>query len=136
MVEFCDNAPTSQIEFRKTLADVLINNKYFNEDDDKTPVKKAKKQRTSVHSYCMLPKGKNFMKDKWSNRRAHIPSTSALPAHAAPVAIASAFQGSITAMNVMRFILLVLKTIFHHDAKFHQKMRPKNDLSIITHTSG
>ena len=44
MVEFCGNAPTSQIEFRKKLADVLINNKYFNEEDDKTPVKKAKKQ--------------------------------------------------------------------------------------------
>ena len=60
MVEFCDNAPTSQIEFRKKLADVLINNEYFNEEDDTTPVKKAKKQRTSVHSYCTLPKGKNF----------------------------------------------------------------------------
>ena len=34
------------------------------------------------------------MKDEWSKRRAHIPSTSALPAHAAPVAIASALQGS------------------------------------------
>ena len=44
MVEFCDNAPTSQIEFRKKLADVLINNEYFNEEDDKTPVKKATKQ--------------------------------------------------------------------------------------------
>ena len=58
MVEFCGNAPTSQIEFRKKLADVLINNKYFNEEDDKTPVKKTKKQQTSVHSYCMLPKEK------------------------------------------------------------------------------
>ena len=51
MVEFCDNDPTSQIEFRKTLADVLINNEYFNVEDDTTPVKKAKKHRTSVHSY-------------------------------------------------------------------------------------
>ena len=76
------------------------------------------------------------MKDKLSKQRAHIPSTSALPAHAAPVAIASALQGSITAMNVTRFILLVLKTIFHHHAKFRRKMRPKNDLTIITHTSG
>ena len=65
MVEFCGNAPTSQIEFRKKLADVLINNEYFNEEDDKTPVKKAKKQQTSVHSYCTLPKGKNFMMDEW-----------------------------------------------------------------------
>ena len=135
MVEFCDNAPTSQIEFRKKLADVLINNEYFNEEDDTTPVKKAKKQRTSVHSYCTLPKGKNFKKDKWSKRRAHIPSTSALPAHAAPVSIASALQGYIAATNVTRFILLVLKTIFHHHAKFRRKMRPKNDPSIITHTS-
>ena len=62
------------------------------------------------------------MKDEWSKQRAHIPSTSALPAHAAPVAIANALQGSITAMNVMCFILLVLKTIFHHHAKFCQKM--------------
>ena len=60
MVEFCGNAPTSQIEFRKKLADVLINNEYFNEEDNKTPAKKAKKQRTSVHSYCMLPKGGKF----------------------------------------------------------------------------
>ena len=112
MVEFCDNAPTSQIEFRKKLTDVLINNKYFNEEDGKTPVKKAKKQQTSVHSYCTLPKGKNFMKDEWSKQRAHIPSTSALPAHATPMAIASALQGSIATMNVTRFILLVLKTIF------------------------
>ena len=72
------------------------------------------------------------MKDEWSKRRAHIPSTSALPAHATPVAIASALQGSIAAMNVTRFILLVLKTIFHHHAKFHRKMRPKNGPSIIT----
>ena len=135
MVEFCDNAPTSQIEFRKKLADVLINNEYFNEEDNTTPVKKANKQRTSVHSYCMLPKGKNFKKDEWSKRRAHIPSTSALPAHAAPMAIASAIQGYITATNVTRFILLVLKTIFHHHAKFRRKMRPKNDPFIITHTS-
>ena len=76
------------------------------------------------------------MKDEWSKQRAHIPSTSALPAHTTPVAIASALQGYIAAMNVMRFILLVLKTIFHHHAKFHWKMGPKNDLSMITHTSG
>ena len=72
------------------------------------------------------------MKDEWSKRRAHIPSTSALRAHATPMAIASAL---IAAMNVTRFILLVLKTICHHHAKFHQKMGPKNDLSMITHTS-
>ena len=76
------------------------------------------------------------MKDKWSKQRAHIPSTSALPAHATPVAIASALKGSIAATNVTSFILLVLKTIFHHHAKFRRKMRPKNDPSIITHTSG
>ena len=76
------------------------------------------------------------MKDEWSKQRAHIPSTSALPAHAAPVAIASALQGSIAAMNAMHFILLVLKTIFHHHVKFRQKMRPKNDPSIITLMSG
>ena len=44
MVEFCDNAPASQIEFRKKLADVLINNEYFSEEDNKTPLIKAKKQ--------------------------------------------------------------------------------------------
>ena len=48
------------------------------------------------------------MMDEWSKRRVHIPSTSALPAHAASVAIASALQGSITAMNVTCFIVLVL----------------------------
>ena len=76
------------------------------------------------------------MMDKWSNRRVHIPSTSALPAHTTPVAIACALQGSIAAMNVTRFILLVLKTIFHHHAKFHQKMGPKYDPSMITNMSG
>ena len=30
------------------------------------------------------------MMDKWSKQRAHIPSTSALPAHATPMAIACA----------------------------------------------
>ena len=65
------------------------------------------------------------MMDEWSKRRAHIPSTSALPAHTTPVAIASALQGSIAAMNVTCFILLVLKTIFHHHAKFCRKMDPK-----------
>ena len=74
--------------------------------------------------------------DEWSKRRVHIPSTSALPAHAAPVAIATALQGSIDAMNVTHFILLVLKTIFHHHDKFHQKMGPKNDPSMITNMSG
>ena len=44
MVEFCGNDPTSQIEFRKKLAEVLIFNKYFNEEEDATPVKKARKQ--------------------------------------------------------------------------------------------
>ena len=48
MVEFCEHAPTSQIEFRKKLADVLINNKYFNEEDDKTPVKR---QRNNEHQF-------------------------------------------------------------------------------------
>ena len=45
------------------------------------------------------------MMDEWSKQRAHIPSTSALPAQLTPVAIASALQGSITAMNVMYSIL-------------------------------
>ena len=76
------------------------------------------------------------MMDKWSKQRVHIPSTSALPAHAAPMAIASALQGSITAMTVTCFILLVLKTIFHHHAKFCQKMGPKNNPSMITNMSG
>ena len=58
------------------------------------------------------------------------------PAHATPVAITSALQGSIAAVNVMHFILLELKTIFHHHAKFHQRMGPKNDPSMITHMSG
>ena len=73
MVEFCDNAPTSQIEFRKKLADVLINNEYFNEEDDTTPVKKAKKQRTSVHSYCTLPKGKKFQEGQMVEAKSAYP---------------------------------------------------------------
>ena len=32
MVEFCGSDPTSQIEFRKKLAEVLIFNEYFNEE--------------------------------------------------------------------------------------------------------
>ena len=67
------------------------------------------------------------MMDKWLKRRAHIPSTSALPAQLTPMAIASALQGSIAAMNVMCNILQGLKTILHHHAKFHQKMAPQND---------
>ena len=51
------------------------------------------------------PQRKNSMTDEWSRQRAHIPSTSALPAQLAHVAIASALQGSITAMNVMCNIL-------------------------------
>ena len=135
MVEFCDNAPTSQIEFRKKLADVLINNEYFNEEDDTTPVKKAKKQRTSVHSYCTLPKGKKFQEGRMVEAKSAYPQHKCTTCTCRPVAIASALQGYIAAMNVTRFILLVLKTIFHHHAKFRRKMRPKNDPSIITHTS-
>ena len=90
----------------------------------------------NISSFLLhAPQRKNFKKDEWSKRRVHVPSTSALPAHAAPVAIASALQGYITATNVTHFILLVLKTIFHHHAKFRRKMRPKNDPSIITHMS-
>ena len=135
MVEFCGNDPTSQIEFRKKLADVLINNKYFNEEDGKTPVKR---QRNNEHQFIptACSQRKKIMMDKWSKQRVHIPSTSALPANAAPMAIASALQGSIAAMNVTCFILLVLKTIFHHHAKFHWKMGPKNDPSMITNKSG
>ena len=58
MVEFCRNDPTIQIEFRKKLVEVLIFNEYFNEEEDATPVKKAKKQQISLHSYCTLPRGK------------------------------------------------------------------------------
>ena len=54
------------------------------------------------------------MMDEWSNQSVHIHSTSALPAHDAPMAIASVLQGSITAMNVTRFIVLQSKTIFYH----------------------
>ena len=39
MVEFCDHAQTSQIEFRKKLAEALIYNEYYNEIEDKTPEK-------------------------------------------------------------------------------------------------
>ena len=75
--------------------EVLILNEYFNEEEDAAPVKKAKKQRISLHSYCMLPRGKTSMTDEWSKQKVHIPRTSALPAQLAPVAIASALQGSI-----------------------------------------
>ena len=74
--------------------------------------------------------------DEWSTRRATILSTSALPALVAPVAIASVRQESTDVMNAMPFILLGSKTIFYHHAKFRWKMRPRNDPSIITHTSG
>ena len=90
----------------------------------------------NINSFLLhAPQRKKFKKDEWLKQSAHIPSTSALPAHTAPMAIASALQGYIAAMNVTRFILLVLKTIIHHHAKFRRKMRPKNDPSIITHTS-
>ena len=82
------------------------------------------------------PEEKNSTMDKWSTQRATILSTSALPALVAPVAIASVSQGSTDVMNAMPFILLGSKTIFYHHAKFRRKMRPKNDPSIITHTSG
>ena len=39
MVEFCDHARTSQIEFRKKLAEALIYNEFYNEIQDKTPEK-------------------------------------------------------------------------------------------------
>ena len=45
------------------------------------------------------------MTDEWLKQRVHVPSTSALPTQLAPVAIASALQGSIAAMNVMCNIL-------------------------------
>ena len=82
------------------------------------------------------PEENNSTMDEWSTRRATILSTSALPALVAPVAIASVPQGSTDVMNAMPFILLGSKTIFYHHAKFRRKMRPKNDPSIITHTSG
>ena len=44
MVDICGNDPTSQIKFRKKLTEVLIFNEYLNEEEDATPVKKAKKQ--------------------------------------------------------------------------------------------
>ena len=75
MVEFCGNNPTSQIEFRKKLAEVLIFNEYFNEEEGATPVKKAKKQQISLHSYCMLPRGKK------SHDRQMVKVKSAYPQH-------------------------------------------------------
>ena len=59
---------------------------------------------TTKHEACS-PDEKNSMMNEWSKQRDHIPSTSALPAQLTPMAIASALQGSITAMNVMRNIL-------------------------------
>ena len=42
----------------------------------------------NISSFLLhAPQRKKFKKDEWSKRRAHIPSTSALPAHAAPMAI-------------------------------------------------
>ena len=88
MVEFCGKNPISQLEFRKSLAYALIHNEYFNLQNNVTPEKKAKKQQTSAHFYCMPPKRKKFMMDKCSNQRVHIHSTSTLPVHDAPMAIA------------------------------------------------
>ena len=66
------------------------------------------------------------MMGEWSMQKATILSTSALPALVARMAIASVPQGSTDVMNVMPFILLGLKTIFYHHAKFCQKTPPKN----------
>ena len=44
MVEFCGKNPISQIEFRKSLANTLIHNEYFNEQNNASPEKMAKKQ--------------------------------------------------------------------------------------------
>ena len=76
------------------------------------------------------------MMDEWSKQRVHIPSTSALPAHAAPMAIASALQGSTACNECYALHLVGVENIFHHHAKFRWKMGPKNDLSMITHMSG
>ena len=81
------------------------------------------------------PKEKNFMMDEWSNQSVHIHSTSALPAHNAPMAIASVLQGSIAAMNVTHFIVLQSKTIFHHLAEFHWKTPPQKTPTMSTNMS-
>ena len=73
MVEFCDHAQTSQIEFRKKLEEALIYNEYYNEIEDKTPEKKAKKQRTSPHCYCTLPRGKKFHNGRMVNTKSNYP---------------------------------------------------------------
>ena len=44
MVEFGGKNPISQIEFRKSLANTLIHNEYFNEQNNASPEKMAKKQ--------------------------------------------------------------------------------------------
>ena len=136
MVEFCDHAQTSQIEFRKKLAEALIYNEHYNDIQDKTPEKRLRNNEHHLIATAHSPEEKNSTMDEWSTRRVTILSTSALPALVAPVAIASVPQGSTDVMNAMPFILLGSKTIFYHHAKFRRKMRPKNDPSIITHTSG
>ena len=73
------------------------------------------------------------MMGKWSMQKATILSTSALPALVARMAIASVPQGSTDVMNVMPFILLGLKTILYHHAKFCQKTPPKN-APTMTHS--
>ena len=73
MVEFCGSDPTSQIEFRKSLAEALIYNEYFNEETDVTPDKKAKKQRISAHAYCTLPKGKKFHGERMVEAKSDYP---------------------------------------------------------------
>ena len=126
MLEFCEHAQTSQIEFRKKLAEALIYNEYYNEIQHKSPEKRLRNNEHHLIATAHSPEEKNSTMGEWSTQRATILSTSALPALVTPVAIASVPQGSTDVMNVMPFVLLGSKTIFYHHARFCWKTPPKN----------
>ena len=58
MVEFCDHAQTSQIEFRKKLAEALIYNKHYNEIQDKTPEKRLRNNEHHLIATAHSPEEK------------------------------------------------------------------------------
>ena len=58
MVEFCDHTQTSQIEFRKKLAEALIYNEYYNEIEDKTPEKRLRNNEHHLIATAHSPEEK------------------------------------------------------------------------------
>ena len=98
------------------------------------PLKRSENNRKWAIASSCGPRAKNSQAHKLLQQRANIPTTNATHAPEGCTPIAHAPQESISAWNALVTTLPALKTIFQHQADFHQKMA-KNGVPMGVYVS-